>query len=425
MRPARQLLKLTPLLWVIAFSSLFAVSHSHQVWADYAGSPCATPPNPGTVQGNLVPSFTHANDTSYVVNDPGYKASDLCVVYTGTGGTLNSLVILQNPDGCPNNPTAVAGDNRVWINWDTPCVDVGESVEIKFKCSGSCSVAPDQVVWTIGGRPTGFKMRSNVGGLGVTFVANSNVPSARADVAKARDAFDDNVTNSATMATNAATPGDKTVHVLRDVKQVLGNDMKIGLAVLGGTKVWIDMGDIDAVEDFMEGDATAKAILASLFLNDDFAHEFGHIAGMVDPDWPDKAVKGVTVNSENTILQELGIGVERKNYGYIDTDGKCKVDFEVDIGGGVKKTVKLNVEDLKGAGEYACGYPDTLTVTTGVGGITELPELAGASAQQASPPAPSSRWPAGTCATLATASAAAVLATAGGAWYARRRRRKA
>ena len=62
----------------------------------------------------------------------------------------------------------------------------------------------------------------------------------------------------------------------------------------------------------------------------------------------------------------------------------------------------------------ACGGP--------VGGIAELPPLAGATAEEAGVPAGGSRWSAGVYAALAGGLAAAAVAIAGGGWYARRRR---
>ena len=56
-----------------------------------------------------------------------------------------------------------------------------------------------------------------------------------------------------------------------------------------------------------------------------------------------------------------------------------------------------------------------------VGGIAELPVLAGTSYEQAGAPAGASGWSAGAYAALAAGLAAAVLALGGGAWYARRR----
>lgn len=61
----------------------------------------------------------------------------------------------------------------------------------------------------------------------------------------------------------------------------------------------------------------------------------------------------------------------------------------------------------------------TLTIWNVVGGVAELPPLAGAAADEAAAPAGGSGWPAGAYAALAGGLAAAAIA--GGGWYARRR----
>jgi hypothetical protein len=70
-------------------------------------------------------------------------------------------------------------------------------------------------------------------------------------------------------------------------------------------------------------------------------------------------------------------------------------------------------------GTFYCGTPNPA-----VGGIAELPSLAGPSSEEAGAPGEGSAWPAGGYAALASGVAAAV-AIAGGLWHAKRRWRKA
>ena len=62
-----------------------------------------------------------------------------------------------------------------------------------------------------------------------------------------------------------------------------------------------------------------------------------------------------------------------------------------------------------------------VVAVTPVGGIAEVPGLAGTSAEEAGMPAESSGWSAGAYAALAAGLAAAVVVLSAGAWYARRR----
>lgn len=119
--------------------------------------PCHPPPEAGAPGGEPA-EFWYVNDTTET-------ASDLCVVYAGSGGTLNSLQIIEQPEACPaidghqiisgsttNGPIAVAGDNRVYIDWGVPCVDPGEEVIITvFSSAGPLTEV--EVLWTLGGEP--------------------------------------------------------------------------------------------------------------------------------------------------------------------------------------------------------------------------------------------------------------------------------
>jgi len=384
---------------------------SDKAVAAYPPSPCATPPNAGAVQGILVvPPFTHTNDTSYDVGDTETVASDLCVEYSGTGATLNSLQILQNPAGCPN-PAAgnfVAGDNRVWIDWGANCVDVGDWVQIQFK-SAQGPVVPENVVWTKNGTPVPFKTMAEVDGVTIIFRADSNVGRARADVARAQNQFLYAFDGSSGMKTNVTTAGNTTVYVHRD-----NTAIKNGLTYNLGRAVFIDMGDIDEVIEYMEtGTQAAKEQLASVFDIDVIVHEFGHRAGKADPTAPnnkkDDDAKGPTVISENTILQQLGTGVRRDNYSYFEgTPQKCKIDYTVN-----SVAVKINATDLKGAGEWACQY------ASAVGGTAELPPIEGVGLESTEPSATDHN---GLAWVIGGATAGVfILAAAGTLWFTRRR----
>jgi CSLREA domain-containing protein len=79
------------------------------------------------------------------------------------------------------------------------------------------------------------------------------------------------------------------------------------------------------------------------------------------------------------------------------------------------KVTATVTDSSRNTSEFSAPY------SAAVGGIAELPVLAGASDQQAGAPPEGSGWSAGTYAALAAGVAAAVVALAGGGWYARRR----
>ena len=83
-------------------------------------------------------------------------------------------------------------------------------------------------------------------------------------------------------------------------------------------------------------------------------------------------------------------------------------------------TTNAHVADCDGSNDYGTKVCCAAGAAPPVGGIAELPVLAGTSDQQAGAPAEDSGWSAGGYAALAGGLAAAI-AIAGGAWYARRR----
>jgi hypothetical protein len=80
-----------------------------------------------------------------------------------------------------------------------------------------------------------------------------------------------------------------------------------------------------------------------------------------------------------------------------------------------------HVADCDGSDDYATKVCCAAGAAPPVGGIAELPDVAGASSQQAGAPAGDSGWSAGSYGALAGGLAAAVLAAVAGGWYAKRR----
>jgi len=86
----------------------------------------------------------------------------------------------------------------------------------------------------------------------------------------------------------------------------------------------------------------------------------------------------------------------------------------------ISGATNAHVADCDGSNDYGTKVCCAAGAAPPVGGIAELPVLAGTSDQQAGAPAEDSGWSAGGYAALAGGLAAAI-AIAGGAWYARRR----
>ncbi|MBI1743434.1 hypothetical protein HYR54_10280 [Candidatus Acetothermia bacterium] len=86
------------------------------------------------------------------VNGTSVAASDVCVEYAGTGGTLANLVVTANPLGCPAPVAAQAGSNVVWINWGVACVAPGAVVAVNF-AGNFAPLVRIGLTWTSGGVP--------------------------------------------------------------------------------------------------------------------------------------------------------------------------------------------------------------------------------------------------------------------------------
>jgi len=87
----------------------------------------------------------------------------------------------------------------------------------------------------------------------------------------------------------------------------------------------------------------------------------------------------------------------------------------------ISGTTNAHVADCDGSGDYATKVCCAEGAAPAVGGIAELPPVAGASTEEAGAPAEGSGWSAGNAAALAGAAAAAAVVIAVAGWYARRR----
>jgi hypothetical protein len=77
------------------------------------------------------------------VNDTGQSASELQIELEGRATSTTG--VLQNAPGCPS-PTVHSTpplDEEVTVDWDTPCVDPGESVRLVFVADSQLSPAPE------------------------------------------------------------------------------------------------------------------------------------------------------------------------------------------------------------------------------------------------------------------------------------------
>ncbi len=96
---------------------------------------------PGTAIATVVEGpFTFTNDT-------GIKASDLHVVFAGTGGSLSGPVnVTAQPPGAPA-AIANASSNNAVIDWKTPAIANGEAVSFTLN-SDFAGITPASVRWT-------------------------------------------------------------------------------------------------------------------------------------------------------------------------------------------------------------------------------------------------------------------------------------
>jgi hypothetical protein len=87
----------------------------------------------------------------------------------------------------------------------------------------------------------------------------------------------------------------------------------------------------------------------------------------------------------------------------------------------ISNTTNAHVADCDGSGDYATKVCCAEGAAPAVGGIAELPPVAGASTEEAAAPAEGSGWSAGSYAAMAGGVAAAAGLIAVGGWYVRRR----
>jgi hypothetical protein len=82
-----------------------------------------------------------------VVNNSTLTAKDLHITFTGTGGSLN-VVILNQPAACGDATIAYSGGgNTVDIDWPENCVPVGGLVTIRASTANG-PLSPSSGTWT-------------------------------------------------------------------------------------------------------------------------------------------------------------------------------------------------------------------------------------------------------------------------------------
>jgi hypothetical protein len=143
------------------------------------------------------------------------------------------------------------------------------------------------------------------------------------------------------------------------------------------------------------------------------------LQGTVDPDT--NTVTIYPVNHFSEVQPGADCGTVDTDAAFPDPDGYpdlCDLDDDNDTVLDVSDNCPL-VPNLDQADSNHNGKGDACDLA--VGGIAELPALAGASAEHAGAPSEGSGWSAGAYAALAGGLAAAAFAVAGGGWYARRR----
>lgn len=103
----------------------------------------------------------------------------------------------------------------------------------------------------------------------------------------------------------------------------------------------------------------------------------------------------------------------------------CQYGSTCDTGAGYVCLATISGTTNAHVADCASAYSTKVCCKAGaappVGGIAELPEIGGASAETAGAPSEGSGWPASGYAALASGLAAALVALGGAAWYARRR----
>ncbi len=84
-------------------------------------------------------------------NNSTGNVSDLHVLFSGTGGSLEAVVVEQ-PEGCPAAAVPSNGriSNRMDVDWGEACIRPGQSVRIKV-CTKNGPLRPEGGYWTLGG----------------------------------------------------------------------------------------------------------------------------------------------------------------------------------------------------------------------------------------------------------------------------------
>jgi hypothetical protein len=233
---------------------------------------------------------------------------------------------------------------------------------------------------------------------GVTVTIKPDSGATQADVDAVRDNIATAVAGSAkmkalTIAGGQAHSNKIDVHVHRDDPAV-----DIGEEWEPSGEVHVDRGDIEEAGNYLQDSATPVAKLKAALETMAVAHEMSHTSGTPDPD---------VIQAESTIAAELGTGCGRDGYcecrTVVPTPAaspalKSYVPYTAD---GAKVDLRLTdfLKARGGAGKYA-------EECCPVGGIAEFPNVSGSSETNYA---------------LLAGLAAALVALAAGAWYAKSR----
>jgi hypothetical protein len=86
--------------------------------------------------------------TFSIHNGNDFSASVITVYFSGGEGALQGCNVVANPEGCPE-PTTVAADQTVVIDWNSCCFPYCQTVEFEVISDYPCpSLAIDRVEWT-------------------------------------------------------------------------------------------------------------------------------------------------------------------------------------------------------------------------------------------------------------------------------------
>lgn len=98
-----------------------------------------------------------------LINSLDQAASDLHAIFSGTGGSLE-VVVVDHASGCSNSeiPSNGTVTNQMDIIWDGACVDPGESVKVKV-CTENGPLRLEGGYWTLHGESIGELKQADIG----------------------------------------------------------------------------------------------------------------------------------------------------------------------------------------------------------------------------------------------------------------------